>query len=193
MPCLRYLANPMLMEDWAIGQYAADPAGGFKPLGKLCGDRYDAVFCEQPWLFEFAYKRFSQKRRRALLIYGSQNVEHRLKYEIAESYLTAALAEKYSSLVEEVECFAARNSDLNIVVSDNDKQWITSVSDPQSSWPQTVSRIGVLAYGMCSGATQSRPAGSSHCTALVATHPISRDSMIFLATASAASRLMSGS
>ena len=125
----RYLANPMLMEDWAIGQYAADPAGGFKQLGKLCGDRYDAVFCEQPWLFEFAYKQFSRKRRRPLLIYGSQNVEHRLKYEIAESYLTAALAEKYSLLVEEVECFAARNSDLNIVVSDNDKQWITSVSD----------------------------------------------------------------
>ena len=125
----RYLANPMLMEDWAIGQYAADPAGGFKPLSKLCGDRYDAVFCEQPWLFQFAYKQFAQKRRRPLLIYGSQNVEHRLKYEISESYLTAALAEKYSSLVENEECFAARNSDLNVVVSDNDKQWITSVSN----------------------------------------------------------------
>jgi hypothetical protein len=125
----RYVPNPMLMEDWAIGQYAADPTGGFKQLSKLCGDRYDAVFCEQPWLFEFAYKQFSQKRRRPFLIYGSQNVEHRLKYEIAESYLMPALAEKYSSLVEEVELFAARNSDLNVVVSDDDKQWISSISD----------------------------------------------------------------
>ena len=125
----RYLPNPRRMEYWAIGQYAADPTGGFKQLGKLCGDRYDAVFCEQPWLFAFAYRQFSQKRRRPILIYGSQNVEHRLKYEIAESYLTQALAEKYSSLVEEAERFAATHSDLNVVVSDNDKQWITSISD----------------------------------------------------------------
>ena len=125
----RYLANPMLMEDWAIGQYAADPAGGFKQLGQLCGDGYDAIFCEQPWLFEFAHKQFSSKRRRPHVIYGSQNVEHRLKFEIAESYLTTAIAAKYSSLVEEVERFAGKNSDLNVVVSETDRQWLESVSD----------------------------------------------------------------
>jgi hypothetical protein len=123
-----YLPNPMLMEDWAIGKYAADAKGGFRKLGKLCGDPYDAVFCEQPWLFEFAYKNFAQKKRRPMFIYGSQNIEHQLKHEIVDFYLTRPIAEQYAGLVKEVELFAASRSDLNVVVSENDAAWIKAVA-----------------------------------------------------------------
>ena len=123
-----YLPNTMLMEDWAIGKYAADPKGGFGKLGKLCSDRYDGVFCEQPWLFEFAYRQFAQRKRRPILIYGSQNIEHRLKHEIAAQYLTETIADRYSALVKDVECFAATRSDLNVVVSRHDQDWIESIS-----------------------------------------------------------------
>jgi hypothetical protein len=134
-----YLPKPMLMEDWAIGKYAADPKGGFPKLSKLCAERYDAIYCEQPWLFEFAYRHCSQRKRRPIFIYGSQNVEHRLKFEIAEQYLNSALAEEYSALVRETECFAATHSDLNVVVSEPDKEWIESVS----STPTVLAANGV--------------------------------------------------
>lgn len=123
-----YLNDPTLMEDWAIGKYAADPNGGYKKLAAVCSNHYDIVFCEQPWLFEFAYRRFSSLRRRPVLVYGSQNIEHRLKQEIAEQYLNSALAREYAELIKEAELFAANNSDLNVAVSDHDAAWLRSVS-----------------------------------------------------------------
>lgn len=126
-----YLAQPLLMEDWAICQFAADAKGAFQQLRKICSERYDVVFCEQPWLFPFAHREFSQRNRRPLLVYGSQNVEHRLKYEIVKEYLGSAVAEKCAAMVLEVESFAATHSDLNVAVSENDKSWLRSVSDTE--------------------------------------------------------------
>jgi hypothetical protein len=136
----RYLSSTNLMEDWAIGQYAADPRGGFKKLAALCGRNYDIVFCEQPWLFEFAYRRFSGVKNRPFLIYGSQNIEHRLKYEIAEQYLSKASAERYSKLVEESEHFAATIADLVVAVSEHDMDWLSSIS----SAPVVLAPNGVI-------------------------------------------------
>ncbi len=136
----RYLLNPALMEDWAIGKYAVDPAGGFGKLSTLCDDDYDIIFCEQPWLFEFAHKRFAKAKRPPALVYGSQNIEHRLKQEIAKQYFTTTLAERYGKLVEETERFAATNSRLNVAVSDHDRDWLTSFS----SAPVVVAANGVM-------------------------------------------------
>ena len=127
----KYLPDTTLMEDWAIGKYAADPHGGIQKLAALCGRSYDIVFCEQPWLFEFAYKRFSGSKRRPLFVYGSQNIEHRLKHEIAEQYLTKALAERYAKLVEESERFAVTRADLIIAVSEHDRAWLNSFATAQ--------------------------------------------------------------
>lgn len=137
---LKYLPNTTLMEDWAIGKYAADPDGGYKKLSGLCGADYDIVFCEQPWLFEFAHKRFAGLRRRPALIYGSQNIEHRLKYEIAEQFLGRTLAGRYSKLVQEVEHFAATNADMNVAVSEHDRDWLESISNR----PVVVAANGVM-------------------------------------------------
>lgn len=122
-----YLPDPTLMEDWAIGKYAADPNGGFKKLAALCANDYDVVFCEQPWLFEFARRRFGAQRKRPAFVYGSQNIEHRLKKEIVDQYLTLARGQEYGRLVEEVELFAAENADLIVAVSELDADWLRSV------------------------------------------------------------------
>jgi glycosyltransferase involved in cell wall biosynthesis len=136
----RYIPNSMLMEDWAIGRYAADPNGGFRGLSALCDRHYDIVHCEQPWLFEFAHKRFAEGKRRPLFVYGSQNIEHQLKHEIVEQYLTKTLADRYSTMVEEVERFAAANADLVVAVSDHDKTWLQVAT----AAPVVVARNGVI-------------------------------------------------
>ena len=135
-----YLNDTMLMEDWAIGKYAADPKAGYKKLAALCSGSYDVVFCEQPWLFEFAHRRFTGVKRPPALIYGSQNIEHRLKHEIVEQYLNLGLAEQYGRLVADVELFAANSSSLNVAVSDHDATWLRSVSNT----PAIVAANGVV-------------------------------------------------
>ena len=135
-----YLPNTSLMEDWAIGRFAADANGGFKRLAALCANNYDVIFCEQPWLFQFAHARYSAGKRRPLFVYGSQNVEHRLKGEIVEQYLGKSLAERYSKMVLETEKFAMSEADLIIAVSEKDKEWLASAA----SAPVVVAPNGVV-------------------------------------------------
>ena len=122
----RYIADPTLMEDWAIGRYAADPQGGYQKLSRLCDPGYDVIFCEQPWLFEFAYRRFSKARRKPAFIYGSQNIEQQLKLQIAEQYLSRVAAERAGELVAQTEHFAIANADMIVAVSDHDRYWLES-------------------------------------------------------------------
>jgi glycosyltransferase involved in cell wall biosynthesis len=133
-----YLASPFLLEDWAIGKFAVDDAGGYPALARLCSENYDLVFCEQPWLFEFAFKKFARSRVRPLLVYGSQNVEFKLKLEILREYVPR-IAEEGAALVQKVELFAAKNADLLVAVSQHDGDWLKS----QTGSPVVVAANGV--------------------------------------------------
>lgn len=137
----KYIADPTLMEDWAIGRYAADPQGGYQKLASLCDATYDIIFCEQPWLFDFAFRRFSKSRRKPAFIYGSQNIEQRLKFEIAEQYLSPVAAERAAELVAQTEHFAIANANLIVAVSDHDRDWLESAAP---TTPVIVASNGVI-------------------------------------------------
>ena len=63
------------MEDWALGRWAADDAGGFPALSACVPPDVDAIHVEQPWLFAFARRLRERSRRRLHVIYGSANAD----------------------------------------------------------------------------------------------------------------------
>jgi hypothetical protein len=135
----RYIADPTLLEDWAIGAYAADTAGGYRILADLCQGRYDAIFCEQPWLFAFAHRLAQQLKPAPSLIYGSQNIEAALKRDIMDRFAPARSSQG-EALVREAELFAIRQADLVVAVSDHDR----AVLAESSSVPVVVAANGVI-------------------------------------------------
>ena len=65
----RYIEDPFLMEDWAIGQWAVKDAAAYRSLSRLIDKKTDAIFCEHPWLFAFARKfRAEAKRSKIILV-----------------------------------------------------------------------------------------------------------------------------
>lgn len=134
----RYVADPTLLEDWAIGAFMADPAGGFPVLAELCGGGYDVIFCEQPWLFAFAHRLAAQHDTPPKLIYGSQNIEASLKRDLMKRYAPASAAEG-ETLVRNAETFAISHADLIIAVSVHDQATLSE----QASAPVVVAENGV--------------------------------------------------
>lgn len=119
----RYVDNPFLMEDWAIGQLALQDPAVFAALGRMVGST-DVIFCEQPWLFGFA-QRFKDlsKKFKPRLVYSSHNIESRLKREIVERHFDASQSSKLESMVLDVEQYAIANADLIFTVSQSDAEW----------------------------------------------------------------------
>lgn len=125
-PLARYIRNPMLMEDWAISQLFSDDAKYFAQLARMIDTKPDVIFCEQPWLFGFARKWIAQKggKARIKLVYGSQNIEYRLKRDIVETYYGEDVAEECAKLVRAAEVEAAAAADLIVAVSQHDADWL---------------------------------------------------------------------
>ncbi len=119
-----YIDNPFLMEDFAIGKLAAGDTMTFEALARLIDKQADVLFCEQPWLFEFARKyREKSKNRKLKLFFDSQNVESDLKREIVSSYYGTAYAETCEKLILDVELAAISNADAIATVSKADAEW----------------------------------------------------------------------
>ena len=136
----RYIENPFLMEDWAIGQWAVNDAAAYRSLSRLIDKKTDAIFCEHPWLFEFARKfRADAKRSKIILVYESHNVESELKRQIIEAYYSTSYAAECEALVLEAEKGAISFADLISTVSEADALW----TKPQTSAPIVVAPNGV--------------------------------------------------
>lgn len=118
-----YLDNTFLMEDWAIGRWAASDDGGYAALAALVPAGVDVLHVEQPWLFEFALRYAAQGRRRVRIVYGSQNIEYRLKEEIVASYLGPKHARDCAERVQACELAALGAADLVCTVSQGDADW----------------------------------------------------------------------
>ena len=136
----RYIENPFLMEDWAIGRWAAQDPAAYRSLSRLIDKKTDAIFCEHPWLFAFA-KRFrsESKRSRIRLVYESHNIESELKRQIIEAYYGPSYAAECQALVLEAEMDAISCSDLISSVSESDAAWMK----PHASVPIVVAPNGV--------------------------------------------------
>jgi hypothetical protein len=119
-----YIENPFLMDDWAIGKLFAKNDNYFTQLADLIMIEPDVIHVEQPWLFEFALRYRKERLAKGVeIVYGSQNIEHQLKYDILKTYLTSAVAEDGSKKVLDCEVNALRKANGVCCVSENDLQW----------------------------------------------------------------------
>ena len=123
----KYIENPFLMEDWAIGQLYSKNDIYFERLIKHITITPDVIHIEQPWLFAFATRYVnSVLKKKIKIIYGSQNIEYKLKYDILKTYLDTETAFNGSQKVYEIELEAIHQADLVVCVSQNDLDWCQS-------------------------------------------------------------------
>jgi hypothetical protein len=123
-PLTKYIANPFLMDDWAIGELFSADEQYFKSLVDVITIVPDLIHVEQPWLFKFAM-RFAKlhPNKKIKLIYGSQNIEHDMKFDIVKTYLGADAAHKAQDKVLRCETAAISLADSICCVSQNDLDW----------------------------------------------------------------------
>lgn len=113
-----------LMEDWAIGQLFSRNDVYFNALAALIPVRPDMIFCEQPWLFEFAQRYNSQVcKGAARLLYGSENIEHQLKYGMVAYHFGEKIARECRQHVLTCEVEAIRGAEQTFCVSQSDLEW----------------------------------------------------------------------
>ena len=145
----RYIDNPFLMEDWAIGRLAAIDPKVSKSMASLIEPNCDAILCEHPWLFAFARKyRERAKKKNILLVYESHNVEFELKHQIIQGCYSSSYAAACRDLILEVEKEAIIHADLISTVSAADAEWTKQFSRV----PIVVAPNGVNSgAGVCSG------------------------------------------
>lgn len=136
------IPNSILMEDYAIGRLFADDTKVYEQLASSIRTNPDVVHVEQPWLFAFACQYVKANAPNARIIYGSQNVEWRLKQEIVSSYFDAGIARQNADLIKGVELAAIAGADAVVCVSESDAEWVSSQTDK----PVVVAPNGVKAW-----------------------------------------------
>lgn len=121
----RFLPDPTLMEDWAIGRLFRTEERFFGQLSGLIDGVPDVIHCEQPWLFGFAlkYAQANSRKKKIKIIYGSANVECDLKFSIVKNWMGKDIAELYKPLIFECEKEAILASDMVACVSEHDAAW----------------------------------------------------------------------
>lgn len=121
--------NPSLMEDVVISELTKQGEPLHLKLQKEITIKPDLIHIEQPWLFDFALALKKSQFPNAKLIYGSQNIEHQLKFGILKNSGHRANASAYSEIVREKELHAARQADACFAVSQADAEWLREVTD----------------------------------------------------------------
>jgi hypothetical protein len=119
-----FLPYPALMEDWAISQLYLLDRHYFNFLFSQVSIAPDIILIEQPWLFNSALEFAKSLSVPPKLIYGSQNIEFKLKYDMAKLYFGESIANDYRKKIYEAEKFAFEHADLVSCVSVDDKQWM---------------------------------------------------------------------
>ncbi|MFB9058360.1 MULTISPECIES: glycosyltransferase [Sphingobium] len=119
-----------LMEDWAIGRLFSTNDVYFDALAKIIPVKPDVLFCEQPWMFAFA-QRYNNRvcKGQARLVYGSQNIEHQLKYGMAAYHFGEKIARDCREKVRDCEIEAIKGVVQTFCVSDGDLAWTASYTD----------------------------------------------------------------
>ena len=120
----RIVPNPFLMEDYAIGELCASDESFYQRLVNLIHQAPDAIHIEQPWLYSFAMRYRNEFATKAKVIYGSQNVEYRLKREILASNVDVETARQWVDLVKQAELNAIYGADALVCVSEGDLNWV---------------------------------------------------------------------
>lgn len=120
--------NPSFMEDYVISELTKTGESLYDKLDKEVKLRPDLIHVEQPWLFDFAVALKSKRFPAAKLIYGSQNIEHKLKFGILSNAGLDFNASAYSELIRQKELTAAREADACFAVSAADASWLREIT-----------------------------------------------------------------
>jgi glycosyltransferase involved in cell wall biosynthesis len=134
----RYVENLFLMEDYAVGMEAYHSEAISQELLHRIDCDIDAIFVEQPWMFGLATRIRDGTAKHLPIIYGSANIEYRLKRSILMSYFPEDHVELCTKLIAEMELAAIQKCDGYTAVTEADLSWIRS-QRPDSS------KISVLA------------------------------------------------
>jgi hypothetical protein len=119
-----YIANPFLMDDWAIGQLFEKNDHYFTSLAEVISPVPDLIHVEQPWLFNFAVRYAKlHPSKKIKLIYGSQNIEHDMKFDIVNNYMGIEFAQDAQEKVLCCEVEAINAADGICCVSAEDLNW----------------------------------------------------------------------
>jgi len=103
------------------GEYAVAEDGGFPLIQARLPQRIDAIHVEQPGLWPLAVKiKQMRKYQRAVLIYGSQNIEAPLTGEIFSSYGVHYANNDVINAFDALERRAASEADLTLAVTSAD-------------------------------------------------------------------------
>ncbi len=116
--------NTLFMEDLAIGRLFASSDDYFSRLANNISVTPDVIHVELPWLFDFAlrYRKMIGKKE-IKIIYGSENIEHKLKYALLRPHLPEIDAAGASDQALQCELSAIKNADAICCVSQQDLEW----------------------------------------------------------------------
>lgn len=137
----RIVDDPSFMEDWAIGELFEKEKKYSSALFEEINFHPDLIFVEQPWLSGFAHL-FNEKkcRNKAAICYGSQNIEHKLKFEIVKIYRGESQAVEARDKVLACELRAIRSAAQVFCVSQDDLDWTAHYA----SRPPVLAANGVI-------------------------------------------------
>jgi hypothetical protein len=118
------------MEDWIISELFGKEGKYFSSLSDKIPMRPDAIYVEQPWMFSFA-ELFNKRtcNGKAILYYGSANIEHRLKADILSNYYSDKHVADCSEKVLACEVNAIRRAAQTYCVSEGDLGWSREFSE----------------------------------------------------------------
>ncbi len=120
----RHIENPFLMEDFSIGELFSKEDAYFKVLAQNIETEPDVIHVEHPWLFGFA-KRYVDlcSKKQVKILYGSPNIEYKLKHYNVSLYLGEKSATNAREKVLRCEMTAIMNADAICCVSEQDRLW----------------------------------------------------------------------
>lgn len=112
--------------DLASGDLVAADDGRLSRIEQFCRRPVDWVHVEQPWLLPVALRLRERMRLGPFrLVYGSQNVEYRLKQGILRQYgVDEAVTDAVTSAVMTLEQEAAAAADVVAAVTSEDARWL---------------------------------------------------------------------
>lgn len=114
------------ISDLTSGVFAAESPHVAQQLLKKLPQDLDVIHVEQPWLFQFAKKIKTMISGNSKIVYGSQNLENKLKKEIFGIY---SLVDNLGIIneIESIEKEAAQEADFVVAVSQQEadalKDW----------------------------------------------------------------------
>jgi len=138
----KYIDDLFQMDEWAIGELFFKNDYYFELLSKKITTVPHCIHVEQPWLIQFAY-RYAKKFPigQIKIIYGSQNIEHEMKFDIVKTYCGTKSAEVAQRKTLQSEISAIEMANAICCVSQNDADWIKlRTSNPCILAPNGVKR-----------------------------------------------------